>query len=228
MSVHAQVASALAQSVFFKYLWKTDMTQLEFFFDCSSPWTYLAFTGIQPIVERYPVELHWRPILVGGVFNAVNPDLYQARETMFSNERRMTHYMKDLADWARYYGLTIGWPTMHPANAVKVMRGCFVAEEAGCLIPFARRAFEMYWGECRDIGDDAVVREIVQAVDLDETDFFTRINSQPYKDRLRANTDELIERGGYGSPTLFINGDDMYFGNDRLLLVEARLRELAG
>ena len=44
------------------------------------------------------------------------------------------------------------------------------------------------------------------------------------KDRLRANTEELIERGGFGSPTMFVNGDDMYFGNDRLPLVEAALR----
>lgn len=202
------------------------MTKLEFFFDCSSPWTYLAFTGIQPIVARYRVDLQWRPILVGGVFNAVNQGIYEARESMFNNERRVTHYMKDLADWARYYDLKIGWPTMHPANAVKVMRGCFVAEEQGKLIPFAKRAFEMYWGECRDIGNDDVVREIVLAAGLDENDFFEKISSQHYKDRLRANTDELIERGGYGSPTLFINDNDMYFGNDRLLLVEAQLKAL--
>lgn len=203
------------------------MTKLEFFFDCSSPWTYLAFTGIQPILERYSVAIEWRPILVGGVFNAVNQGIYEARESMFNNERRLTHYRKDLGDWARYYNLNIGWPSMHPANAVKVMRGCFVAEEHGKLIPFAKHVFEMYWGECRDIGSDDVVREIVSATGLNEGEFFEKINSQPYKDRLRANTDALIERGGYGSPTLFINDDDMYFGNDRLLLVEARLKELS-
>ncbi len=148
------------------------MTKLEFFFDCSSPWTYLAFTGIQPILERHPVSVEWRPILVGGVFNAVNQGVYEARESMFNNERRVTHYMKDLADWAHYYELKIGWPEMHPANAVKVMRGCFVAEEQGKLIPFAKRAFEMYWGERRDIGDDQVVAEIVAGAGLDQADFF--------------------------------------------------------
>ncbi|MFT5033374.1 MAG: 2-hydroxychromene-2-carboxylate isomerase [Bermanella sp.] len=203
------------------------MTKLELFFDCSSPWTYLAFVGIQPILERYPVAIEWRPILVGGVFNAVNKGIYEARESMFNNERRLKHYRKDLADWANYYDLKIDWPDMHPANAVKVMRGCFVAEEQGLLIPFAKRAFEMYWGECRDIGDQQVVSDIVAAVGLDQTDFFEKITSQAYKDRLRANTDELIERGGYGSPTMFLNGDDMYFGNDRLPLLEARLKALA-
>ena len=49
--------------------------KLEFFFDCSSPWTYLAFEGIQPIAARHGVAIDWRPILVGGVFNAVNPSV---------------------------------------------------------------------------------------------------------------------------------------------------------
>ena len=52
-----------------------------------------------------------------------------------------------------------------------------------------------------------------------------KITQQEYKDKLRANTDELIARGGYGSPTFFIDGDNMYFGNDRMPLIERALRE---
>jgi 2-hydroxychromene-2-carboxylate isomerase len=48
------------------------------------------------------------------------------------------------------------------------------------------------------------------------------------KARLRGNTDELIARGGYGSPTIFVDGQDMYFGNDQLPLVEAALRRGKG
>jgi 2-hydroxychromene-2-carboxylate isomerase len=73
-----------------------------------------------------------------------------------------------------------------------------------------------------------VLATVCQRVGLDTDGFFGAINDQRYKDRLRANTDELIERGGYGSPTIFINGDDMYFGNDRMELIEYRLRGLTG
>ncbi|WP_372809957.1 2-hydroxychromene-2-carboxylate isomerase [Litorivivens sp.] len=201
------------------------MPKLEFFFDCTSPWTYLAFTGIQPIVKRNPVDMHWRPILVGGVFNAVNQGVYEARESMFNNERRVTHYMKDLQDWADYYDLTIRWPDMHPANAVKIMRGCFVAQEAGKLIPYAKQCFESYWRDGKDVSQDDVINDIVTSAGLDTSDFFNKINQQAYKDRLRDNTEELIARGGYGSPTLFVDETDMYFGNDRLLLVDHRLQQ---
>ena len=65
------------------------MPTFEFFYDCSSPWTYLAFRGVQPIAERLGVEIQWRPILVGGVFNAVNQDLYAVREKAFADETKI-------------------------------------------------------------------------------------------------------------------------------------------
>lgn len=196
------------------------MTTLEFFFDCSSPWTYLGFTGIRPIARRHGVDIQWRPILVGGVFNQVNPDLYKARESMFNNPQRMRHYQKDLADWAAYYGLRIGQPPVFPVNSVKAMRGCLVARESNRLEDFVQAVFETYWGDLQDISQDDVLAAIVERLGMDVSSFFERINQQEYKDRLRANTDELIARGGYGSPTIFIDRDDMYFGNDRLPLVD--------
>ena len=53
--------------------------------------------------------------------------------------------------------------------------------------------------------------------------YFDKINDQSYKDKLKLTTNELIDRGGFGSPTMFLNGEDMYFGNDRIVLLESRL-----
>ena len=203
------------------------MTRLECFYDCTSPWTYLAFTGLQPIAERYGVDIEWRPILVGGVFNAVNQDLYAAREAAFGNERRMNYMMKDLKDWADLRGIEINWPDFHPVNAVKCMRGCFVAEEQGKLVPYSKALFEAYWGRCEDLGSEDVLGAIVTALGMEADAFLQRIQAPEIKDKLRANTDEVIARGAYGSPTLYINGDDMYFGNDRLPLIERKLELLS-
>ncbi len=195
--------------------------RLEFFFDCSSPWTYLAFAGIQPLAARVGVSIEWKPILVGGVFNSVNPEVYAARAN--PNPRRMGYMRKDLQDWARLYGLAIGWPAVFPVNSVKAMRGVLVAEESGLLVPFAKAVFERYWRDLQDISSDEVVAEIARSVGLDERTFMRAIAQPAIKERLRANTEELIERGGFGSPTLFVNSTDMYFGNDRLVLVEHAL-----
>jgi len=194
---------------------------LEFFFDCSSPWTYLAFHKIEEVAAEARAELVWKPILVGGVFNAVNPSVYEARANPVP--ARAAYYGKDLADWARLYGLSIGMPKVFPVNSVKAMRGAFVAEEHGCLPEYCRAVFEAYWGELRDISRDDVLESLVAAVGLPRDAFFEKIASQPYKDRLRENTEELIRRGGFGSPTMFVNEADMYFGNDRLPLVRDAL-----
>ncbi len=194
--------------------------RLEFFYDCSSPWTYLAFSKIEEVARRHRAELIWKPFLVGGVFNTVNPSVYESRSNPVKAKAR--YYGKDLQDWAHFYGLKIGNPTVFPVNSVKAMRGAFVAEEHGKISPYSRRVFENYWGEDRDISKDEVLGEIVRAVGLDVNEFFAKIGSEPYKSKLRANTDELIARGGFGSPTMFVDGS-MFFGNDRLVLVEWEL-----
>ena len=204
--------------------------EIEFFYDCSSPWTYFAFTRIIPLVEELALPIRWRPILVGGVFNAVNQQVYASREDMFTNpanKRRMAYYLKDLNDWAALCGVSAKWPAGHPINSVKAMRGAFFAEEQGLLLPYSRAVFAAYWGGVNpDIASESVLLEICQQVGLDAEGFFNAIASPAYKDLLRHNTDELIARGGFGSPTIFINSEDMYFGNDRLPLVEHKLRQL--
>jgi 2-hydroxychromene-2-carboxylate isomerase len=201
---------------------------LEFFYDCSSPWTYFAFTRIIPIMEQLALPIRWRPILVGGVFNAVNQEVYKAREAMFSSSGspRLNYYIKDMQDWAWLCGVRAEMPEGHPINSVKAMRGAFYAEQQGLIVPYSRAVFEAYWdSESPNIADDEVLGAICTRVGLDSEAFFSAITSQHYKDLLRQNTDELIARGGYGSPTVFINSDDMYFGNDRLELVESRLKQ---
>ena len=208
-----------------------DLPEFEFFYDCSSPWTYFAFTRVVPMMEQLGVPVRWRPVLVGGIFNAVNQQVYSAREAMFSGEntRRLDYYIKDMQDWARLCGVRAAMPPGHPINSVKAMRGAFFAEEQGLIVPYSRAVFETYWGsDTPDVSSDEVLTNICTAAGLDAQGFFDAITSQEYKDRLRANTDEVIARGAYGSPTMFINGDDMYFGNDRLPLVEYRLRQLLG
>jgi 2-hydroxychromene-2-carboxylate isomerase len=198
------------------------MSMIEFFYDIGSPWTYLAFHKIEALAARVDAELVWKPILVGGVFNAVNESVYAQRAN--STARRAGYMKKDLGDWAGLYGLEIAWPpSVFPVNSVKAMRGALVAFDAGCGPAWSRACFEAYWGRDEDVSKDAVLREIAGRVGLEPDALLDRIGEPAIKERLRATTQELIDRGGFGSPTIFVNGDDMYFGNDRLTLVEAAL-----
>jgi 2-hydroxychromene-2-carboxylate isomerase len=200
---------------------------LEFFFDCSSPWTYLAFHNIQPLAKELGVEITWRPILVGGIFNTINPSVYEGRRAPEPAKARYSG--KDLQDWARVAGLKIKMPpTVFPVNRVKVMRACCVLGQDEAMLRFVKAAFEIYWGEDQDISQDAVFEGVCRRSGADATSLFAAIADQAVKDELRTNTDEVMRRGGFGSPTIFVDGEDMYFGNDRLPLVrEAILRAKA-
>jgi len=115
-----------------------------------------------------------------------------------------------------------------PVNSVKAMRGCIWLGQD--MVPFARAVFEIYWGEDRDISQDAVLTEVCRRVGIDPKDFFEGIAQQGIKDQLRINTEEVVKRGGFGSPTIFVDVNDMYFGNDRLPLIRealARAKERA-
>jgi 2-hydroxychromene-2-carboxylate isomerase len=196
---------------------------LEFFFDCSSPWTYLAFTRIQPIASRTGAVIEWKPILVGGVFNAVNRDVYERRAN--PDPRKAAYSAKDLQDWARLTGLTIIMPPpVFPVRATLAMRCALAAQEESRVVEFSRSCFQSYWSDSQDISLPVVLRSVCQAAGLRGEHILDRAQASEIKDKLRANTDEVIARGGFGSPTMFLNGSDMYFGNDRMELVEAALR----
>ena len=116
---------------------------IEFFFDCSSPWTYLAFHNIQPMATEFGAQIAWRPILVGGIFNTINPSVYEGRANPVPAKARYSG--KDLQDWARVAGLKIKMPpSVFPVNSVKAMRMCLVLAPEGKLVPFARAVFEAY------------------------------------------------------------------------------------
>ena len=112
--------------------------RLDFYFDCSSPWTYLAFHAVQPLAAELGAEIAWKPILVGGVFNTVNQTVYDSRAK--PNPRKQSYMLKDLADWARLYDLKIVFPPkVFPVNSVKCMRGAFVALDEGRMTATSRR-----------------------------------------------------------------------------------------
>ena len=201
------------------------MADVECFFDCSSPWTYFAFHNLLLMQKELGIEVAWRPILVGGVFNAVNPSVHNSREKPVP--AKTAYSKKDQQDWARHLDIRMHYrPTVFPVNSVRAMRGCVLLQPEGKLVPFALATFEAYWGDDKDISQDAVLAEICRKVGVDEQKFFAGIAEQAIKDQLKANTEEVVARGGFGSPTIYVNKADMYFGNDRLPLIREALARL--
>lgn len=200
--------------------------RVECFFDCSSPWTYLGFVNLRGMADELGFAIDWRPVLVGAVFNSVNPSVYASREQPVLPKQS---YLKSSLDqWARQTGVAITFPPrVFPVNSAKAMRCCLAlqAREGGSrlLEAFALAAFEAYFGQDLDIAQDEVLAAIATQLGLDARELLAQQEAPEMRQQLRAHTDELIRRGGFGSPTFFV-GDTMVFGNDHLPLLRQALR----
>ena len=197
------------------------MKEIEYFLDCSSPWTYLSFRGILELEKKKEFKIVWKPILVGGIFNSINPSVYETRKNPV--KEKMDYSQKDLQDWAALRDININWPKIFPINSVKAMRGAFYFIDKAGIEGYLESIFQSYWTNGKDISDIKTLLEIAESSGAIPKEFLDFIDSSEAKQRLIQNTQELMDRGGFGSPTFFIDNTDMYFGNDRIQLIESVL-----
>ncbi len=196
--------------------------KLEYFFDCSSPWTYLSFRGILELRKNKEFEIIWKPILVGGIFNSTNPSVYESRKNPV--KEKMEYSQKDMADWAAERNIQFNWPKIFPINSVKSMRGSFYFLDKNQNIEeYLEKVFKAYWTEGKDISSNDCLKDIVTSLSASADDFIEFIDLPETKKRLVDNTQELMDRNGFGSPTFFLDTEDMYFGNDRIQLIKNKL-----
>jgi 2-hydroxychromene-2-carboxylate isomerase len=192
------------------------MKRVEFFFDLSSPYSYLAATQLPSLCRRNGAELVYRPMVLYAVFRA-------AGNTLPAEVPHKARWMgQDLMRWAKHYGIPFRMSSHFPVNAIKAMRLILVDEAKAQAVTDA--AFAAMWAEDRNIAAEAELRAIATAGGLDADAALRAIEEPRIKDQLRANTDEAIARGTFGAPAIFV-GDELFWGNDRLSFVEAALTE---
>lgn len=189
---------------------------ITFCWDPASPYTWLAATQIDALAARAGARVDWQPIVLGKVFEATGN---RAPATVAAKAR---HLFKDLQRWARLYDVPLNFPTVFPVNSIAAMRMACAANETGGGGRFALAVMHAYWVDGVDIGQPEALVAAITAAGLDGAALFAASQQQRIKDRLRAHTDEAIRRGAFGAPTFFV-GDEMFWGNDRLVLLERHL-----
>lgn len=193
--------------------------EIELFFDIGSSYSYLAATQMAAVAARTGVPVRWRPFLLGAVFKATGND------TPIKVPAKGRWLLADTAMWARYYGVPWRLPSRFPLVTLRTQRALAAVERlagADAVAPVALALFHAYWVDDRDITADDVLREAARAGGLDGDAVVAALDEQATKDALRATTDEAVRRGAFGAPTLFV-GDVMFWGNDRLPLLEDHL-----
>ena len=191
---------------------------LEFYFDFGSPTAYLAHKRLQQLAAQYDLQVHYRPMLLGGIFKATgntSPVAIPAKGAY------MSQY--DLPRFARRYGVALTFNPFFPINTLNLMRGAIAASELDCFDAYINAVYDAVWIDEKNMGDPDVVAQVLTAAGLDAAALAEKSQEPEVKARLIALTEEALARGVFGAPTMFMD-DEMYFGQDRLDFVEEALQ----
>ncbi|MBF8647843.1 2-hydroxychromene-2-carboxylate isomerase [Pseudomonas pudica] len=193
---------------------------VDFFFDLGSPASYLAWTQLPDLCARQGATLRYRPMLLGGVFQATG----NASPVMIPAKGR--YMFTDLARFAARYGVPLEWPPGFPINTLTLMRGAVGTqlrspERFEALLAVL---FNGLFAQRRNLGDSAILDDTLRQGGFDPQAFRALAADDEVKAALRLATEEAVERGVFGAPTCFV-GDEMFFGQDRLDFVEEALRQ---
>ena len=194
------------------------MHTLELYWDFSSPYAYLASTQAEALAKRTGAKLVWRPMLLGAVFKQVGQ--VDVPLLAFSEAKR-NYLAKDLHRWAEHWGVPFRFPSRFPMNTVKALRVWLALPEER-RNAFRAAAFHAFWAEDRDIADDAVLRELIGDAAIAEATL-ARTQDQSVKQALFDATDRAVKAGVFGAPAWVIDDKDLYWGQDRIPLVEHAL-----
>jgi 2-hydroxychromene-2-carboxylate isomerase len=185
--------------------------KLDFYFDFSSPYGYLASTRVGQLAEKYDVEINWHPFLLGAVFKLTNT------LPLIDQLLKSDYFLRDVPRTARRYGVPFMLPDRFPFGTVTSCRAFyFVAEtDPAGAVRLAQALFHAAFGEGRDVCPVEAVAAIAAEAGFDGEALAAGIQSQPVKELLKAEVDEAIRRKVFGSPFFFADGEP-FWGDDRL------------
>lgn len=194
--------------------------QLEIYWDFSSPFAYLGVTQAKALAARTGADLVSRPMLLGGLFRALG----QADVPLATwSPAKQSYTMKDLERWAVYWGVPFRYPSRFPTSSLRALR-VHAALPESAKERFRDETFRAYWAEDRDIADPQVLASLVEGCGENGAEILARSESDAVKAEVRAATDRAAAQGVFGAPTWVVDGRELFWGQDRVELVEDALR----
>ena len=195
---------------------------VEFYFDYSCPWTYLGFKRLIQTATRTASTIEWKPVKLEIIKELLNKPS-QDTPNYVANYRA-----KDLQDWASYCSLDIKeHKNLDHRVSLKASKGAFAAIAEDTIVEYSAQVFKAFFSDMADIADSEILVEIAKQLDMDIDNFRLTIEGEQNYETILKNTNELIDKGGYGSPTMVVE-DQMFFGNDRMNLVEFAIGQASG
>lgn len=188
---------------------------VEFRFDFSSPYSYLASECIDALAAKYGRKVRWRPIMMGPIFKSIGS------RPIVDVPLKGDYSRRDFDRSARFLGVPYALPAKFPVPTLAAARGYYWLHGQDCAKAreFAHAVFRAYWVDGRDISEVPTVLDIAGALGIDRDAYAAAIASQEFKDRLKQETDAAIALGVFGVPYIMVDGEP-FWGADRLPQIE--------
>jgi 2-hydroxychromene-2-carboxylate isomerase len=195
--------------------------KVEFLFDFGSPNAYLSHLVIPEIEKRRGVRFEYLPVLLGGVFKLTNNR--SPAETNAGVKNKPQYQQLETERFIRRHGITrFRSNPFFPVNTLMIMRGAVAAKKLDIFERYVDEVYRHMWADPKKLDDPAVLRAALAESELPADRLFELVQTPEVKDALLAETQRAVERGTFGSPTFFVDGD-IYFGKDRLRDVEEEI-----
>ena len=194
------------------------MPKVQFLFDFGSPNAYLCHRVIPQIERRHGVRFDYVPVLLGGIFKATGN---RSPAEAFAGIRNKPEYHRlEIERFLKRHGIADYRRNPHfPVNTLTLMRGAFAARELGVFERYVDEVYRHMWSEPKKMDDPAVAHAALVESGLPADRLLELTQSAPIKEALMAETTRAVERGAFGSPTFFVDGE-IWFGKDTLRDVE--------
>ena len=184
---------------------------IEFYFDFSSPYGYLGAQRIDEIGAKHGREVAWKPFLLGAVFKTTRS------EPLLGIPMKGDYARIDMPRAARRLGVPFAMPSPFPFMSVAACRAYYwlLDRDPAKAKELAKAVYRASFGEGRDMSGAEAVVEVAAGLGVDGGELGAGLQDQAVKDRLRQEVDIGIEKGVFGSPFIFVDGEP-FWGHDRL------------
>ena len=182
---------------------------IEFYFDFSSPYAYLGFKEIKKYEKKYPFQIKYMPIFLGGLHNSagITPAAF--------NKIKSKHMIQDTKLVAKKKNIKFSFNSYFPIKTVNFMRGAIIAKDDNYEKIYVEKIFDSIWRDGLNMNDSIIINKVLKNLDLNPDIFFGKVSDIKIKDKLKKLTNDALKKGIFGAPTYYVNRK-IFFGQDRL------------